>query len=111
MQIYPRIGPKSRNSMATREPSFMHTTNTTNVGDSLDFELALLRRSLGGFQAERCHGCQRAMLIGERVYEYESGAVRCELCRERAHADAIESHMVHGPAFGHSIRIIDRRAA
>jgi hypothetical protein len=93
-----------------REPRFMHMTNTT-VDDSLDFELALLRRSLGGFQAERCDGCQRAMLIGERVYEYESGAVRCELCRARAHADAIESHTVHGPAFGHSIKIIDRRAA
>jgi len=104
-----REGPKSRNSIATREPRFMHTTKTTV--DSLDFELALLRRSLGGFQAECCDGCQRAMLIGERVYEYESGAVRCELCRERAHADAIESHRVHGPAFGHSIRIIDRRAA
>jgi hypothetical protein len=88
----------------------MHTMNTT-FGRTPDFELALLRRSLGDFQAERCHGCQRAMLIGERVYEYESGAVRCELCRERAHADPIESHRVHGPAFGHSIRIIDRRAA
>jgi hypothetical protein len=88
----------------------MHTTNTT-VGDTPDFELALLRRSLGGFEAESCDGCHRAMLIGERVYEYESGAVRCALCRERAHADVIESHRVHGPAFGHSIRIIDRRAA
>jgi hypothetical protein len=88
----------------------MHTTNST-VGDSLDLELALLRRGLGGFQPERCAGCQRAMLIGERVYEYESGSVRCELCRGRAHANAIESHTVHGPAFGHSIRIVDRRTA
>jgi hypothetical protein len=88
----------------------MHISNTT-VDDIPDFELALLRRSLGGFQAERCDGCHRAMLIGERVYEYESGAVRCELCRDRAHADAVETHTVHGPAFGHSIRVIDRRAA
>jgi hypothetical protein len=92
------------------ETNLMHTTNQA-VDDTLDFELALLRRSLGGFQAERCDGCRRAMLIGERAYEYESGAVRCELCRERAHAEAIESHTVHGPAFGHSIKIIDRRAA
>jgi len=103
-----------RNSAAVGEPSpmhnFMHTSNTF-VDDTPELELALLRRGLGGFQAERCDGCQRAMLIGERVYEYESGAVRCELCRERAHAQAIESHRVHGPAFGHSIRIIDRRAA
>ncbi len=96
--------------MAPGEPSFMHITNIP-VDDTPDFELALLRRSLGDFQAERCEGCHRAMLIGERVYEYESGAVRCELCRERAHADVIESHRVHGPAFGHSIKIIDRRAA
>jgi len=102
--------PDGRNSIASREPSFMHMTNIP-VDDTPNFELALLRRSLGDFQAERCDGCRRAMLIGERVYEYDSGVVRCELCRERAHGDVIESHRVHGPAFGHSIKIIDRRAA
>jgi hypothetical protein len=101
---------QGRKFVTLGELCFMRMTNTT-VDDTPDFELALLRRSLGGFQPECCDGCHRAMLIGERVYGYESGARRCELCRERSHADAVEVHTVHGPAFGHSIRVIDRRAA
>ncbi|HTW11521.1 MAG TPA: hypothetical protein VME01_02160 [Solirubrobacteraceae bacterium] len=87
----------------------MDKTQTT-IGDTPDLEIALLRRSLGdiGAQSERCDGCHRAMLIGERVYEYASGSIRCELCRE-ARVDPVQSHTVHGPAFGHSIRIIDNR--
>ena len=85
----------------------------STVGDTPELEIALLRRSLGGggSNAEHCDSCQRTMLIGERVYEYESGALRCELCRRQAHADAVDSHTVHGPAFGHSIRLVDRRPA
>jgi hypothetical protein len=51
------------------------------------------------------------MLIGERVYEYASGVIRCELCRVRVASDPARFHMVHGPEFGHSLRVIDRRAA
>ena len=90
----------------------MHFGEST-VGNTPELEIALLRRSLGGSGSytEHCGSCQRAMLIGERVYEYESGALRCELCRHQAHTDAVNSHTVHGPAFGHSIRVVDRRPA
>jgi recombinational DNA repair protein (RecF pathway) len=76
-------------------------------------ELALLRRSLAGLaeQTERCGRCGRTMLIGERVYEYASGRVRCELCRERERGAPAEVHTVHGPEFGHTFRVIDRRPA
>lgn len=81
------------------------------LGETPELEIALLRRSLGGSPSytERCDACHRAMLIGERVYEYESGALRCELCRDHTPADSVQTHTVHGPAFGHSIRVIDRR--
>jgi hypothetical protein len=78
-----------------------------------DLELALLRRSLPRISAEceRCGSCQRSMLVGERVYEYASGAVRCELCRDRERAQPSDCHIVRGPEFGHTLRLIDRRAA
>ena len=83
-----------------------------SIGDMPDLELALLRRSLGDIAGtvEHCHGCTRAMLIGERVYEYESGDVCCALCRDREARDPVASHTVHAAAFGHSIRMLDRRA-
>ena len=78
-----------------------------------ELELALLRRSLPHLSeaCERCGACLRSMLIGERVYEYASGAVRCELCRDRETAYPEQSHRVRGPEFGHTLRVIDRRAA
>jgi hypothetical protein len=84
----------------------------TQIGDMPELELALMRRGLGGRSgaAEHCDSCQRSMLIGERVYEYENGAVLCALCRQRERDSPADSHTVHGPAFGHSIRIVDRRA-
>jgi hypothetical protein len=74
-------------------------------------EVALLRRSLAGLadQIERCGRCARTLLFGERVYEYGSGEIRCELCRARERSTPADSHTVHGPEFGHSIRVIDRR--
>jgi LSD1 subclass zinc finger protein len=74
-------------------------------------EVALLRRSLAGLsnQIERCGHCARTMLIGERVYEYGSGEIRCALCRDGERQAPADSHTVHGPEFGHSIRVIDRR--
>lgn len=86
----------------------------TPAQDMLELELALLRRGLderlaGG--AERCTKCHRTPLIGERIYEYDSGAVACELCRRRERAVPHASHVVHGPEFGHTMRITDQRAA
>jgi hypothetical protein len=84
---------------------------STTIGDTPGLEIALLRRGLGDRveDAERCDGCQRTVLIGERLYEYEGGHLRCALCRDRHRESPIDSHIVHGPAFGHSIRILDRR--
>jgi hypothetical protein len=76
-------------------------------------ELALLRRAMEerGTGAQCCAGCGRTPLIGEYVYVYEQGRVVCELCRRRQHQSPVESHLVHTPAYGHSIRILDQRAA
>ena len=84
------------------------------VKDTLELELALLRRGLDARLAggvERCESCRRAPLIGERIYEYPSGAVGCELCRRRERAVPLRSRVVHGPEFGHTMRITDQRAA
>jgi hypothetical protein len=85
----------------------------TTVSDMADLELALMRRSLLGLSAtaQRCGRCQRTLLVGERVYLYESGAARCELCRAREQSAPSESHPIHGPEFGHTLRIRDHRAA
>jgi hypothetical protein len=81
------------------------------IGDTPELEIALLRRSLPMMaqEIERCGHCHRGLLIGERVYEYASGEILCELCRSGDRAEYSASHRVHGPAFGHSIRIVDRR--
>jgi hypothetical protein len=81
--------------------------------DRADLELALLRRGVvaRAGSIERCGRCQRTPLIGERVYIYERGVVRCELCRGVEHHPPAGSHVMHGPEFGHTIRVTDRRAA
>ena len=83
----------------------------TDLREMPDLELALLRRGLDGLSAacERCGRCRRSLLVGERVYLYESGATRCELCRERERSTPFDSHTVHGPEFGHTLRIRDQR--
>ncbi len=77
-----------------------------------ELERALLRRSVaaGSGETDRCRRCRRSPLIGERVYTYASGATVCELCRALEHAEPDGSHLVHGPAFGNTLRIIDRRS-
>ncbi len=76
-------------------------------------ELALLRRGVDELAAgeERCRHCHRTPLIGERVYVYESGAMLCELCRVMDARRPVTSRLVHGPEFGHTMRITDHRAA
>ena len=93
------------------------SANTSAVRESThemaDLELALLRRGVDARSAERerCGRCRRTPLIGERVYTYDRGPVLCELCRAQRSETPLQSRVVHGPAFGHSIRIADRRAA
>jgi len=84
-----------------------------SLRDMLDLELALLRRGLDERLAgsERCTCCHRTPLVGERVYVYESGIIACELCRQRLRDAPRRSRLVHGPEFGHTIRITDQRAA
>lgn len=76
-------------------------------------ELGLLRRGVDtAVQArERCGHCHRTPLVGERMYLYKSGRTLCELCRALRHEDPASSHLVHGPAFGHAVRITDQRGA
>ncbi len=99
-------------------PARNRAAGTEQCGMSLivrempDLELALLRRGLDVLSTtcERCGRCRRSLLIGERVFEYASGAALCELCANREHAAPASSHVVHGPEFGHTMRIVDRRA-
>ena len=61
---------------------------------------------------ECCSRCGRTPLLGERVYTLDEGGTWvCELCRAVGGGQALGSRVVHGPAFGHSIRIVDQRAA
>jgi hypothetical protein len=86
----------------------------TSAQDMLELELALLRRGLDerlAGEAERCTTCHRTPLVGERVYEYPSGVVACELCRRRQRSTPQASRLVHGPEFGHTMRITDQRTA
>jgi hypothetical protein len=83
------------------------------VHASRDLELALLRRGVHERDAgcERCHQCRRTPLIGERVYVYDGGALLCELCRALSGHAPARSHLIHGPEFGHTMKIADRRTA
>jgi hypothetical protein len=96
-------------------PSAEYRAMTTSAHDELELELALLRRGLDERLAasgtEQCSRCHRTPLIGERIYQYESGAIACELCRRRERAVPQDSHVIHGPAFGHTMRITDQRRA
>ncbi len=76
-------------------------------------EAALLRRSMMSLShgCRRCGRCRRSPLIGERVYVYESGSTICELCRALERSEPVASEIVHGPSFGQSIRVVDRRNA
>lgn len=78
-----------------------------------DLELALLRRGVDELTAgrEHCSRCRRTPLVGERMYSYRSGATLCELCRTVERDAPLESRLVHGPEFGHTMRITDERAA
>jgi hypothetical protein len=81
--------------------------------DTLALELALLRKGLDERLAgsERCSCCDRTPLVGERVYVYQSGAIACALCRGRQRQTPVQTRIVHGPEFGHTMRITDQRTA
>lgn len=55
--------------------------------------------------------CRRTPLVGERIYYDERGSVYCELCRTLEPERGLECRIVHGPEFGHTMRLTDHRAA
>jgi hypothetical protein len=89
------------------------TVHEACARDMAELELALLRRGVDQRDAGRecCSQCRRTPLIGERVYLHDHDLLVCELCRSLDEAGPRQSRLVHGPAFGHTIRIVDQRAA
>jgi hypothetical protein len=84
-----------------------------DVREMPELELALLRQGVDRLSAgcERCEHCQRTPLIGERVYAYRGGELLCELCRALEPTPPLASRVIHGPEFGHTLRVTDQRAA
>jgi hypothetical protein len=84
-----------------------------SVRELPSLEFHLLRRGVGALEEGReyCDHCHRTPLVGERVHVYKSGRMLCELCRALRGEDPEYSRLVHGPAFGHAVRITDQRAA
>jgi hypothetical protein len=79
----------------------------TEEHHAIELEMALLRRGVDerSNEFERCTRCHRTPLIGERIYQYQGGALACELCRHELPSEPDASRIVHG----HTIRIIDQR--
>ena len=84
-----------------------------SVRDIPALESQLLRRGVGRLAEGRdhCDHCHRTPLIGERVHLYQSGRMLCELCRALRPEEPASSRLVHGPAFGHAVRVTDQRRA
>ncbi len=78
-----------------------------------ELELQLLRRSVMALAAgaDRCDGCHRSPLVGERVHRYDGGRMLCELCRRERREAPMRSEAVHGAAHGLSVRLTDQRRA
>jgi len=74
-------------------------------------ERSLLRRGITERSAhlERCNRCRRTPLVGELVYVSGPHSIVCELCHF-ASDEPGSTRLVHTPAFGHTIRVIDQRA-
>ena len=76
-------------------------------------EIVLLRKGVGyrTRAGRRCADCHRTPLIGERLYHYEGGRLRCELCRPLRREQPVTSELVRGPEHGHGVVRITRAAA
>lgn len=70
----------------------------------------LVDRELLQFEAlEQCHRCRRTLLVGEPVHVYDGERVVCDICRSFELESPLRVRLVHGPAFGNTIRIVDHR--
>jgi hypothetical protein len=80
--------------------------------DIFQLERALLRRGMDERTARRkgCFRCSRTPLIGERVYLIEAEKLLCELCRPSDDSSG-DWTFVHGPEFGHTLKLLERHAA
>jgi hypothetical protein len=78
-----------------------------------ELQVALVRHAADRRDAdrERCRGCRRTPLVGERVYLDGQDRLYCELCRALESEPSLRSQIVHGPEFGHTMRLTDHRAA
>jgi hypothetical protein len=76
-------------------------------------ERQLLRRSVMALAegADRCNGCHRTPLVGERVHVYDGDRVLCELCRRERRDSPVRSHAILGAEHGHTVRLTDQRRA
>lgn len=85
----------------------------TSERDMRELERALLRRGMTERTAKRqaCGRCCRTPLVGERVYVASSGVMLCALCQSREADPPPSSTLVHGPEFGHTLRLLDQHAA
>ena len=95
----------------------MHGETSAAMGPSRTplpaLELELLRRGVGdrARAGRRCADCRRTPLVGERVYHYHGGKLRCELCRPLRREEPMTSELMHGPEHGHGVVRITRAAA
>lgn len=70
----------------------------------------MVDRDLPQFDAlEHCDRCRRTLLVGEPAHVYENERIVCDICRSFEVTSPVRVRLVHGPAFGHTIRIIDQR--
>jgi hypothetical protein len=93
----------------------MEALETQREREIRELELALLRRGMHERDARRqgCARCHRTPLVGERVYasDSDSDSLVCELCRSREADPPGQWSLVHGPEFGHTLRLLDKTAA
>ena len=61
--------------------------------------------------ATQCADCHRTPLVGELVYRYVGGKLRCELCRPLRKEQPVSSELVHGPEHERCVVRITRVAA
>lgn len=80
-------------------------------GDMAALRAALVRRSLDAFDEtrDRCARCRRTLLVGEQAFVCSPQRIVCGLCIGFEADPPRESRLVHGPEFGHTIRVLDQR--